>query len=257
MKKLVSILLILSFCILVLPSKAVAQEEAVTTVKAGLTTESPFYFLDRWVEVIELFFTPEGKKAEKMLEFAEERLAEMEEVTDVVTPEELEVLGEQYQKELDKIEQGEGVSEEVKEKVREAREKHIQVLERVKENAPEQAQPKLEQVVENAREKIENQGEPGEPNESGQDEDSVEEVKEELEEENIGEKIKNVFNDIVNREKPEEVDNGDTNRDSEDMNSEDEDTDNNNDDDDDNEDTDNGSTNVPTSEVEREVNPDR
>jgi len=80
MKKLVSILLILSFCILVIPSKAIAQEEAVTTVEAGLTTESPFYFLDRWVEAIELFFTPEEKKPEKMLEFAEERLAEIEEV---------------------------------------------------------------------------------------------------------------------------------------------------------------------------------
>jgi hypothetical protein len=257
MKKLVSILLILSFCILVLPSKTLAQEETVTTVKAGVTTESPFYFLDRWIETIELFFTPEEKKAEKMLEFAEERLAEMEEVVDTITPEELEVLGEQYQKELDEIEKGEGVSEEVKEKVREAREKHIQVLERVKENAPEQAQPKLEQVVENAREKIENQGEPGEPNERGQDEDSVEEVEEKLEEKNIGEKIKDVFNDVVNREKPEEDndDNGDTDRDDEDTNDEDKDRDS--DDNNDNEDTDNGSTNVPTSEVEREVNPDR
>jgi hypothetical protein len=233
MKKLVSILLILSFCILVLPSKTLAQEETVTTVKAGLTTESPFYFLDRWIETIELFFTPEEKKAEKMLEFAEERLAEMEEVVDIVAPEELEVLGEQYQKELDEIEKGEGVSEEVKEKVREAREKHIQVLERVKENAPEQAQPKLEQVVENAREKIENQGEPGEPNQRDQDEDVVEEVEEKSEEDNNG--------------------NEDTNSNTKDTNSEDEDTGNDNED----TDNDNGSTNVPTSEVDQEVNPGR
>jgi hypothetical protein len=252
MKKLVSILLILSFCILVLPSKTLAQEETVTTVKAGLTTESPFYFLDRWIETIELFFTPEEKKAEKMLEFAEERLAEMEEVVDIVAPEELEVLGEQYQKELDEIEKGEGVSEEVKEKVREAREKHIQVLERVKENAPEQVQPKLEQVVENAREKIENQGEPGEANEREQDEDSIEEV----EEKNIGEKIKDVFNNVVNREKPEEDndDNGDTDSDGEDTNDEDKDTDN---DDNDDMDSDDESTDNPGSEVDQKVNPGR
>jgi hypothetical protein len=233
MKKLISILLILSFCILVLPSKILAQEETVSTVKAGLTTESPFYFLDRWIETIELFFTPKEKKPEKMLEFAEERLAEIEEVADIVTPEELEVLGEQYQKELDEIEKEEGVSEEVKVKVREAREKHIQVLERVKESAPEQAQPQLEQVVENAREKIENQGEPGEPNQRDQDEDVVEEVEEKSEEDNNG--------------------NEDTNSNTKDTNSEDEDTGN------DNEDTnnDNGSTNVPTSEVDQEVNPGR
>jgi hypothetical protein len=233
MKKLISILLILSFCVLVLPSKILAQEETVSTVKAGLTTESPFYFLDRWIETIELFFTPKEKKPEKMLEFAEERLAEIEEVADIVTPEELEVLGEQYQKELDEIEKEEGVSEEVKVKVREAREKHIQVLERVKESAPEQAQPQLEQVVENAREKIENQGEPGEPNQRDQDEDVVEEVEEKSEEDNNG--------------------NEDTNSNTKDTNSEDEDTGN------DNEDTnnDNGSTNVPTSEVDQEVNPGR
>jgi hypothetical protein len=233
MKKLISILLILSFCILVLPSKILAQEETVSTVKAGLTTESPFYFLDRWIETIELFFTPKEKKPEKMLEFAEERLAEIEEVADTVTPEELEVLGEQYQKELDEIERGEGVSEEVKVKVREAREKHVQVLERVKESAPEQAQPQLEQVVENAREKIENQGEPGEPNQRDQDEDVVEEVEEKSEEDNNG--------------------NEDTNSNTKDTNSEDEDTGNGNED----TDNDNGSTNVPTSEVDQEVNPGR
>jgi hypothetical protein len=233
MKKLISILLILSFCILVLPSKILAQEETVSTVKAGLTTESPFYFLDRWIETIELFFTPKEKKPEKMLEFAEERLAEIEEVADIVTPEELEVLGEQYQKELDEIEKEEGVSEEVKVKVREAREKHIQVLERVKESAPEQAQPQLEQVVENAREKIENQGEPGEPNQRDQDEDVVEEVEEKSEEDNNG--------------------NEDTNSNTKDTNSEDEDTGNGNED----TDNDNGSTNVPTSEVDQEVNPGR
>jgi hypothetical protein len=233
MKKLISILLILSFCVLVLPSKILAQEETVSTVKAGLTTESPFYFLDRWIETIELFFTPKEKKPEKMLEFAEERLAEIEEVADIVTPEELEVLGEQYQKELDEIEKEEGVSEEVKVKVREAREKHIQVLERVKESAPEQAQPQLEQVVENAREKIENQGEPGEPNQRDQDEDVVEEVEEKSEEDNNG--------------------NEDTNSNTKDTNSEDEDTGNGNED----TDNDNGSTNVPTSEVDQEVNPGR
>jgi hypothetical protein len=233
MKKLISILLILSFCVLVLPSKILAQEETVSTVKAGLTTESPFYFLDRWIETIELFFTPKEKKPEKMLEFAEERLAEIEEVADIVTPEELEVLGEQYQKELDEIEKEEGVSEEVKVKVREAREKHIQVLERVKESAPEQAQPQLEQVVENAREKIENQGEPGEPNQRDQDEDVVEEVEEKSEEDNNG--------------------NEDTNSNTKDTNSEDEDTGNGNED----TNNDNGSTNVPTSEVDQEVNPGR
>jgi hypothetical protein len=202
MKKLVSILLILSFAILILPTKVLAQEETTTTVEAGVTTESPFYFLDRWLESIELFFTPQEKKSEKQLQFAEERLAEMEEVADTATPDELEVLGEQYQKDLDEIELGEGVTEEVQEKVREARQRHIQVLERVRENAPEEAQQTMEQVVQRARERVENQVVPGEVNQG----DQLEEVEEEIEKQGFGEKIKEAFDNVVNRGRDTEED---------------------------------------------------
>jgi len=204
MKKLVSILLILSFAILILPTKALAQEETTTTVEAGLTTESPFYFLDRWLESIELFFTPQEKKSEKRLQFTEERLAEMEEVADTATPDELEVLGEQYQKDLDEIEQSTGVPDEVKERVREARQEHIQVLERVRENAPEEAQQTMEQVVQRARERVENQVVPGEVNQG----DQLEEVEEEIEKQGFGEKIKEAFDNVVNRERDIEEDVG-------------------------------------------------
>jgi oligoribonuclease NrnB/cAMP/cGMP phosphodiesterase (DHH superfamily) len=195
MKKLVNLLLILSFSILILPNKALAQEETIDTVEAGLTTESPIYFLDRWAEAIELFFTSQEEKPEKLLQFAQERLAEMEEIADTATEEELEVLGEEYEDELDKIENEEGVTEQLKERVREARERHIRVLERVRENAPEQAVPGLERVLERTRERIEN---PVLPGEQGQEGDEL------MEEKGIGERIKDAFNNVVNRKKGSE-----------------------------------------------------
>jgi hypothetical protein len=53
--------------------------------------------LDTFLEEIELFFTTdETEKIEKKLKFVEERLAEMEEISDTATEEELEVLRDQY-----------------------------------------------------------------------------------------------------------------------------------------------------------------
>jgi hypothetical protein len=119
----------------------------------------------------------------------------MEEIADTATEEELEVLGEEYEDELDKIENEEGVTEQLKERVREARERHIRVLERVRENAPEQAVPGLERVLERTRERIEN---PVLPGEQGQEGDEL------MEEKGIGERIKDAFNNVVNRKKGSE-----------------------------------------------------
>ncbi len=49
--------------------------------KAGITPANPFYFLDEWMEKIVYFFTVGiENKTEKLLEFAEEKLAETQEL---------------------------------------------------------------------------------------------------------------------------------------------------------------------------------
>jgi hypothetical protein len=225
MRKLVSILLILSFSIFILPTKTFAQEETTTTVEAGLTTESPFYFLDRWLETIELFFTfDEDEKTEKRLEFAEERLAELEEIADEATEDEMDVLSEEYEEELDELEEEEGQSDEVKQRIREARERHIRVLERVRDNAPEQAQPALNRVIERARNRLEgipteddledeiddyDDVEEDEDMEDEEDEDTDyddEEDEDEDETTTLREKVSNFFRGLGRRDREEDED---------------------------------------------------
>jgi uncharacterized phage infection (PIP) family protein YhgE len=210
MKKLVTILLILSFSLVILPTKAFAQEDT-TTVEAGLTPDSPLYFLDKFLEEIELFFTTdETEKIEKKLKFVEERLAEMEEISDTATKEELEVLGEEYEEEMEEIEDdGEGQSEEVKAHVMEMREKHIMVLERVMENAPEQAQPALNSVIDKSKERlgIVDEEDDAEEGESVEIEEEVDKDKEEInninkldtdEETSLGQKISEFVKSLGN-----------------------------------------------------------
>lgn len=61
--------------------EADVEDELVDNSDAGLTPDSPFYFLDSWGESLNLFFTFNNeKKAEKRLKFAEEKLAELEQL---------------------------------------------------------------------------------------------------------------------------------------------------------------------------------
>ncbi|MBU2634996.1 hypothetical protein KJ841_00780 [Patescibacteria group bacterium] len=64
--------------------KVLAQDTEFTLPKAGITPESPFYFLDRFVEFLQEFFTfsPEGK-AHLQITFAAERIAEIKVVLEV------------------------------------------------------------------------------------------------------------------------------------------------------------------------------
>jgi hypothetical protein len=74
MKKLISILGILLLMFTPLAFAVETQE-----VEAGLTPDNSFYFLDKWGEGISLALTFDNeKKAEKHLEYAKERIAELE-----------------------------------------------------------------------------------------------------------------------------------------------------------------------------------
>jgi hypothetical protein len=73
--------MILAVCISALvfcPAGIVSADEETELPNPGVTPDSPFYFFDELVEQISLRFTLQAEaKAEKALQFAEERLAEM------------------------------------------------------------------------------------------------------------------------------------------------------------------------------------
>jgi chemotaxis protein histidine kinase CheA len=126
---------------------------------SGLTPDSPFYFLDTLGEKVSLFFTfaPE-KKAEKAIQFAEEKLAEVKAVAEKNKPEAIEKANQKYQEFLGLANQK---TQEAKEKGRDVEElailitektlKHQEILVEVSEKVPEQAKTALEKAIEASR----------------------------------------------------------------------------------------------------------
>ncbi|MFC1915969.1 DUF5667 domain-containing protein [Chloroflexota bacterium] len=135
-------------CILVIPllfsGTAYAQDEELPD--PGITPDSPFYFLDNWGKRIGLVFAfgPEAK-ARKALEYAEERLAEVQAMALKNRIREMERAADSYNGYLamirERVEETRqrGVSENISEKVALATSKHLTVLDRVKDTVPEQA----------------------------------------------------------------------------------------------------------------------
>jgi hypothetical protein len=149
MKKVISLLLV-STVILSIGLSAKAED----IVKAGLTPDSSFYFLDSLGEKIGMFFAfSQEAKARKALTYAEEKLAEAEEVGD---DEKVKVLKERYEQYMERVrvrlEQNnkEGIETNLSEIVSEKAARHFEVLDRIIEKAPEEAKAALLQVKENA-----------------------------------------------------------------------------------------------------------
>lgn len=69
-------ILVLTFC---LGGAVYAQEENEELAESGMTPDSPFYFMERWGEKLSLMFTFNlERKLNKSLQYANERLAEMD-----------------------------------------------------------------------------------------------------------------------------------------------------------------------------------
>ena len=130
---------------LLLSGTAYAQEEEELP-DPGITPDSPFYFLDNWGKQLGLFFAfgPEAK-ARKALEYAEERLAEAEAMAVKNRIRETERAADSYTEFLAMVRERaeearqQGVSENISEKLALATSKHLAVLDRIKDTAPEQA----------------------------------------------------------------------------------------------------------------------
>ena len=147
----------LLICILVISllfsGTAYAQEEELPD--PGITPDSPFYFFDNWGKNIGLFFAfgPEAK-AQKALEYAEERLAEARAMAVRNKIREMEQAANSYDEFLaivaERTEEARqrGASGNISEKVALATQKHLDVLDRVKETVPKQA----EETIARARE---------------------------------------------------------------------------------------------------------
>ena len=144
-------------CILVISllfsSPAYAQEEELPD--PGITPDSPFYFLDNWGKKMGLFFAsgPEAK-AQKALEYAEERLAEAQAMAVRNKIREMEQAANGYDEFLaivaERAEEARqrGASDNISEKVALATQKHLDVLDRVKETVPKQAEETIAQARE-------------------------------------------------------------------------------------------------------------
>jgi len=134
---------------LLLGGTAYAQEEEELP-DPGITPDSPFYFLDNWGKQIGLLlaFGPEAK-AQKALEYAEERLAEANAMALKNRIRETERAADSYNGFLAMVRERaeeakqQGVPENISEKLALATSKHLAVLDRIKDNAPEQAKESI------------------------------------------------------------------------------------------------------------------
>ena len=154
-EKIVILLILTSFLI---PVLALSQD-TFDLPKPGLTPDSSFYFLDTIGKKINLFFTfsPE-KKAEKAIQFAEERLAEAKVMGEKNKTKALASANQAYQEFLDLANQK---TKEAKEKGKDVEElailitektlKHQEVLMEVFEKVPEEAKTAIQDAIEASR----------------------------------------------------------------------------------------------------------
>lgn len=131
------------------------EDGLVGNSDAGLIPGNPFYFLDSWAEGLSLFFTFNNeKKAEKRLRFAEEKIAEAEELAGDagLDPEKLQKRLDKamskYEEHMNRLDKRldkmpDDVRARVGEIVANRTDLHIDVLDRVMDIVPEQAKQRI------------------------------------------------------------------------------------------------------------------
>jgi len=132
----------------------------------GILPDSPFYFLKIWKEAIQNFFTFGAEnKAKQYLHLADVRLAEYQKMTEKGKTEIAQKTLDKYEKQLNhalqKIEELKQKGEDTKsisQKAEDTINKHIEVLERNLQKAPEAAKKGLENAIENSSKVIEKAG---------------------------------------------------------------------------------------------------
>jgi len=147
MKKIFSIFI---FILLLTTNIAIAQEEQLPD--PGILPDNPLYGLKIVAEAIGTFFTfGQEKKAERMLQLAEKRLAEAEAVAEKGNIKAVERAIKGYQKAIENAQRhAENAARkgEVLEMIAEKTAKHLSVLDRIKDKAPEQAKEAITKAKE-------------------------------------------------------------------------------------------------------------
>lgn len=154
MRKLV--LSLFAATLLAVPFTVYAQEEELAD--PGVTPDSPFYFLEQIVESIDLFLTfDDDLKIDKELLYAEERLAELDAVSETADEEVLGELESAYNSKIANAiflaNKGENKENRLQ-VIQQAREKHVVKLQAVIGKSSEKATPALEKVMEKAQVKL-------------------------------------------------------------------------------------------------------
>ena len=158
MKKYILILLM----ILIVPNIAFAQEtEEITETETVPTAEakqdipdptSPLYFFTTIFEEIQMFFTfNDDKKIEKRLEFAEKRIQEMALMAEEGNSGEMDRIRERYERQIAQAlkianKHAEQAEERIS-KIEAVQQKHLDVLNKVLKQVPEEAVPSIQKVI--------------------------------------------------------------------------------------------------------------
>lgn len=147
---------------------AAAQPADITA--PGMGPDSPFYFLDRASESMELAVakSPLGSpelEAKVRANHAEERLSEAREMVERNKTEEADRLMEEYNRGLNRsVEKArEANSTELSERLGNVTNKHVEVLKDVRERVPEQARTGIDRAIKNSQRNTQNLRNPGRP----------------------------------------------------------------------------------------------
>ena len=141
---------------------SVVLAENSSSSNAGLTPDSPFYFLKEWKESIQTFFTFGAEnKAKQYLHLAEVRLAEYQKMIEKgkteIAQKTLEKYENQLNNALDKAaelgQNGKDIKD-LSQRIEESVGKHVQVLQENLQKVPEQARKGIENAIENSRKQI-------------------------------------------------------------------------------------------------------
>jgi len=131
---------------------------------AGLTPDSPFYFLKTWKEAIQTFFTFGGEaKAKQYLHLADVRLAEYQKMVEAGKTEIADKTLSKYENQLNraitKVQELEDNGQDVSNLLQKAQgsvAKHLEVLEANLQKAPKQARQGIQNAIENSQKGLDN-----------------------------------------------------------------------------------------------------
>ncbi len=134
--------------ILLLPTTEVTAQDGDTDLpQAGLAPGNWFYGLERGWENTRLFFANAEAKGQKQIDYAKERLAEARKLAKKEENQHLAKALDEYQRQLDQVSQNlSKTREDTLTRMVQATTKHQEILTRVQEQVPSEAQSSIEQA---------------------------------------------------------------------------------------------------------------